>query len=668
MECKQSSTSDKKNEKLHKRRKIKKFKESWLDNEIFKGWLTYHLDGKRAYCTACDKILVCGKSELMRHADRKVHAYNINRQKARKVNQPTLLPATENIDYLEKVKEAENKLITFYAEYDIALDSLGHMIRFLQEICIYPEITSDIALSRRKCTQLIKNVIGKHATENTIENLKQQKFSVIIDESITVTNDKILSILVKYVDRNTKKSNTELLELIKLDVKDCSANDIYLAFKNCLESKGIPLKNIVGMACDANNASEMVENYNSFINKLKTEIPTLILLKCMYHSSAFVASKAFSKLPKSCEHVLYAIAKYDSNNANESIVLREYQLFFSSELNKVSKSSAIKSPDILQKLIIKLLDNWENLIEYFYIEISEKNKLAQDIYKILKDDYIKAYMLFLKYSLHFCNNFNTLFRSRKILIHKLSECSNQLIRQIGQNFLLPASLQNISLDIINSRNFLSFNELYFGSECEMFLQNKKPKFIEEVKLKCLDFYVSATEEMIKLLPFNNVVFDGLKFLDPKFALSYKERSTIKDLTNIATYLGTYDMTTLAFEWRVLPIMFSNTDKNMLATLELDVMWKKIFETKNFTGQPMFPNLEKLVQAALSLPHSNAEAEQIFSIVTNVKDKKRNRISFNNLNAICKYRSSIQKKNVDYHSFPVDARHLELHNAYNVYYV
>lgn len=81
---------------------------------------------------------------------------------------------------------------------------------------------------------------------------------------------------------------------------------------------------------------------------------------------------------------------------------------------------------------------------------------------------------------------------------------------------------------------------------------------------------------------------------------------------------------------------------------------------------MFPNLDKLVTAALSLPHSNAEAERIFSIVTDVKNKKRNQISIKNLSAICKIRSNFQATNINCHTFQVDAEHLKLHNSENLY--
>lgn len=90
-------------------------------------------------------------------------------------------------------------------------------------------------------------------------------------------------------------------------------------------------------------------------------------------------------------------------------------------------------------------------------------------------------MLFLKYSLHFFNTFNALLQSRKILIHKLSENSQKPIGQMGQNFLLPAVLKNISLDVIQQDNFLPLNAIYVGPECEIFLQSQTSEFAKEIK-------------------------------------------------------------------------------------------------------------------------------------------------------------------------------------------
>lgn len=117
---------------------------------------------------------------------------------------------------------------------------------------------------------------------------------------------------------------------------------------------------------------------------------------------------------------------------------------------------------------------------------------------------------------------------------------------------------------------------------------------------------------------------------------------------------------------MLSIVFDDADKILLANLEIDDMWKNILQKKKFNGEPSFPNLENLVHAVLSLPHSNAEAERIFSIVTDVKNKKRNRIDVTCLDAVSKVRSSFQASNVDCRTFQVDSTHLELHNFKNLY--
>jgi hypothetical protein len=110
----------------------------------------------------------------------------------------------------------------------------------------------------------------------------------------------------------------------------------------------------------------------------------------------------------------------------------------------------------------------------------------------------------------------------------------------------------------------------------------------------------------------------------------------------------------------------NLKKAELTSFEIDEMWKRILNFKDINDEKMFPTLELLVEAVLSLPHSNAEAERIFSIVTDVKSKKRNRLSNETISAICKVRSYFQSENINCINFEPDTRHLEFHNTQNLY--
>jgi len=116
------------------------------------------------------------------------------------------------------------------------------------------------------------------------------------------------------------------------------------------------------------------------------------------------------------------------------------------------------------------LENWEVLKNYFILAVVEdKLKSAEIILESLNNNSIKAYLLFLKYSLNFLNNFNALFQSRNILIHKLYESSKQLVFQFAQNFVNLDVLNDIFILNLNDRkNIKHIDNVYVGSECEFF--------------------------------------------------------------------------------------------------------------------------------------------------------------------------------------------------------
>ena len=48
-------------------------------------------------------------------------------------------------------------------------------------------------------------------------------------------------------------------------------------------------------------------------------------------------------------------------------------------------------------------------------------------------------------------------------------------------------------------------------------------------------------------------------------------------------------------------------------------------TKNFQGKFLFENISTLAKIVLTLPHSNAETERIFSMLSDTKTKKGNKM-------------------------------------------
>ncbi|XP_076385087.1 uncharacterized protein LOC143263988 [Megachile rotundata] len=201
--------------------------------------------------------------------DDQVHIRNVNKS-------PNIVPSAslskltvEDNDHINKIKRTEIKLAAFFAEHNIASEIIRHMVPLLKDICSDPRVVEDFKLSRRKCVRIIKNVLGKRETDKLVPILKNQKFSILIDKSTTIANDKLLCVLVKYVSPENGKCMTKLFELLPLNGLNYSAEKLYSAFEKSFKNKNIPISNVVGIACD--NAAVMIGVKDSFVSRPQRE-------------------------------------------------------------------------------------------------------------------------------------------------------------------------------------------------------------------------------------------------------------------------------------------------------------------------------------------------------------------------------------------------------------
>lgn len=124
----------------------------------------------------------------------------------------------KTIKHADVVSCAELKLCAFIAEHNVAFSNVDHLCPLLSSIFEDSKINKDIKLNRTKCTQIIKNVIGKFEVDEIIERLRNSNFSVLVDESTDVNMNKILCAVVEYVSE-AGFLRTNLLQLINLDAQ-----------------------------------------------------------------------------------------------------------------------------------------------------------------------------------------------------------------------------------------------------------------------------------------------------------------------------------------------------------------------------------------------------------------------------------------------------------------
>lgn len=364
------------------------------------------------------------------------------------------------------------------------------------------------------------------------------------------------------------------------------------------------------------------------------------------------------------------MATYISGSAKRTAILQEIQDYFGEQKKKILKLADTRWL-ALHQCVVRMLDCWNSLSHYFLLAVSEDHlKSAEVILESLNNNVVKAYFYFLKYSLNLFNSFNAMFQTKSIIIHEMYSNSIRLLKMISQNFIKPEYLMTDKLDQLSftdPKNYLRESEIFVGSECEEFIKTFPKPIFTDFKNTCLKFYVKAAQEIAVRLPINNQLFQEFQFLDPNICLNPKNYNKSNQLDNSKEIFGSYiDKYKVVEELREIPYFFNNEQIENFKKMSITEMWHEISTVKDFTSDNYkFNNICILAKMILTLPHSNASAERIFSIVTDVKTKKRNRIGDNTLNSVAIIRSSFQDKNLTANKFIVTDEHLKLHN-YNMY--
>lgn len=378
-----------------KRRKYKQqFKPHWLENDRLKPWLREVPDKINTfYCLFCNKSITGGLSQIYRHAKAKMH---IEKQGNYKVETNTLneqLQVNKPILMFENRKrKAEIQYAAFIAENNIPHEHAKMILNFFQNID--PHVIKSMRMSRTKCTNIILNVLGPVETDHVVQNIQNTKFSIFIDNTSDISNEKWMSFFVRYVNPQTLDVHFQLVKLIDIDAKDCSAEKLFNALKQEMSKLQISFSNIVALSCD--NESIMTKKHSLFKMKLEEICKNLLIFSCPCYSAMLVAHTACAKIPSTCEESVKKIAIYIKNSPKRSTIFREFCACLQEKNHKNVKSDIrwLSRYEYVQAF----LKSWDT-IDHFLNEMVISEKIKSGELLIIMQKNIKAYLLFLKYIL-----------------------------------------------------------------------------------------------------------------------------------------------------------------------------------------------------------------------------------------------------------------------------
>lgn len=658
---------------IPKRRKYKQqFKPYWLENDRLKPWLREVPDNINTFfCSFCDKSITGGLSQIYRHAKTKLH---IEKQGNHKVEETSTSKEQFGMQvdrslllFENRRKKAEIQYAAFIAENNIPHEHAKMILNFFQNVGKDPHVIRSMRMSRTKCTNIILNVLCPVETDRVVQNIQNTKFSVFIDNTSDISNEKWMSFFVRYVNPQTLDVHFQLVKLIDIDAKDCSAEKLFNALKQEMLKLQIPFSNIVALSCD--NASVMTKKHSSFKMKLKEKCKNLLIFSCPCHSAVLAAHTACAKIPSTCEESIKKIAIYIKNSPKRTTTFREFCACFQEKNQKILKLSDIRWLSRYE-YVQAFLKSWDTINNFLNeMVISEKIKSGELLTIMQKN--IKAYLLFLKYILHFFNDFNTFFQAVETRIHLLYLKSIELLTDISKNFLKSKLLKDLpNIQFSENRNQKSLDKINLGSECEKYLnQLSNEGYIDDVaniRKNCLQVYATAAEEICKRLPVKDQFLCKLTVFQPQVALFDTDRRTsFNNLAFIVKTIGDFDENQLRKEWFTLHLDFTEIEKQDLKKLSFDDMWKKILqcETNNMIK---YPNLRAVLNTIRSLPNSNTDPESISLFLSDIKAKKRNKLSLASINAICVLKSALRTREETILDMKIDAKHFALMSSDKLY--
>lgn len=465
-------------------------------------------------------------------------------------------------------------------------------------------------------------------------DLLNNKFSLIVDESTDISVKKQLAIVIKYFSKSSLILKTTFLKLVQLSQGD--AESIVNAILDVIEEFGLSIKNMIGLGTD--NANVMVGATGGVIKKLQDLNPSIILIPCVCHSLQLsVSHAAATHLPRHIEFLISETYNWFSRSTTRRDNYEKLYKIINDGHDplKVVQSSNTRWLSI-ETAVKRIIDQWLELELHFgIVKNSEKCFIAEQLYQIYKDKSNLCYLYFLHSVLEPVQKVNKLFESNNADCTKLLGDLLMLIHSLSNKIVPPRPdfdplISNI-IDYVMPSPYLGYR---FEEEIKRLKIGQFSNQDENIlRKRCIHFLISLIVELRSRLPKNIRILKKLDQLSMLNATKTQKKSIIPLIKEFG--YSDHEIEKIEFQWNNLSYCKNNKNSDTIT------FWIDIFNYKDASGENPFFELSVFAINILTLPISNAEVERVFSSMNLIKNKQRNRFENAMLNSIIFLKSQMK---------------------------
>lgn len=592
------------------------FRDEWLKNPKYEKWLQTVLgDSSKCMCKYCHAVISAKLSDIERHRNTAKH----KTAEAPFSNQRQRQAIIQFEQSSDDIRETEGGVSLFIAEH-CSLRVVDHLSELCKSRFSDSKSCKNLKLKRSKCSAVVCNVLAPHFTSELKKDIGNVKFSLLIDESNDISVIKLLGIAIRYYSESQKKIVVTFLDLVEL--VECDANGICDALINSVEKYGLNLQRLMAIGTD--NASVMIGVNNGVYTKLKEKVPHLLLIRCVCHSIQLAVSHAAAEcLPRNLDFMIKETYNWFSHSAVRQVKYKDlYSLINEGQtplkLVQLSQTRWLS----IESAIVRILQQWVELKTHFEMaRHGERCYTAELLYEMFCDKKNYVFLVYLKHILGEVQTVNKKFEAEIQDPTKLLGDLVHLIESLSSKVVIPGRKLKIGDPI---EDFLDPNP-HLGYEFEKEMRQCKFRDEADIRGRCIKFMVVLVKQLNQRLPDNYQVLQSMSYLSASECL----KPIKPDILELAKKFVNNDdtLTRIDFQWRKLHTVLWKQNSN---TLDL---WAEISSYRDATGENPFSDISELAMAVLTLPHSNADVERVFSQMNLVKSKLRNRLSIKSLNAI-----------------------------------
>ena len=181
-------------------------------------------------------------------------------------------------------------------------------------------------------------------------------------------------------------------------------------------------------------------------------------------------------------------------------------------------------------------------------------------------------------------------------------------------------------------------KVYLGYETEKLLSDL-PKHVSEnlegnLRERCSNFLLTLIKELRQKLPDNVRVLRTMSLFSVGNTLRVVKDSIapLLELLNVSAE----DITKIELQWsNITLVKWCETKDNVK-------FWAEVSGYKDASNQNPYHELSSVALTILSLPHSNAEIERVFSQMILIKSKLRNKMQTDTTNALLHVRYGLKR--------------------------